>query len=218
MRHAKGVHWAPFVVPYANLAEPFSHHMRADPTFSTLKHITGFSDAELGLVMGYFERKVFRKRSLVHPAGKVANAVYFVESGCLRLFYTKDGVDRTTYFFTEHMFAGTYDSFISRKPSLIAMEALEDTQVLALSYAALEKLYQVFPKMNEFVRKSIEQRFVVLHDLFTSYLLNSPEERYRDLLKERPDLIQRVPQHHIASFIGVTPVSLSRIRRRIAAH
>lgn len=192
--------------------------MRADPTFSTLKHITGFSDAELELVLGYFERAVFKKRHLVQPAGKVANAVYFVESGCLRLFCSKEGVDRTTYFFTEHMFAGTYDSFLSRRPSLIAIEALEETRVLVLSYAALEELYRVFPKMNEFVRKSIEQRFVVLHDLFTAYLLNSPEERYLTLLKERPELVQRIPQHHIASFLGVTPVSLSRIRRRIAAH
>ena len=189
--------------------------MRTTPSFSTLKYITGFSDTELDLVLDYFERRVFKKRSLVQPAGRVANAVYFVESGCLRLFYTKDGVDRTTYFFTENAFAGTYDSFISRKPSLIAIEALEETQVLALSHSALEELYRVFPKMNEFIRKSIEQRFVVLHDLFTSYLLNSPEERYRALLKERPELIRRIPQHHIASFIGVTPVSLSRIRKRI---
>lgn len=142
--------------------------------------------------------------------------MYFISEGLIRLFCEKGGEELTTYFFTENMFAGTYDSFISRKPSRVAMETLEDTQVLALSYESLEQLYSVFPKMNEFVRKSIEQRFVVLHDLFTSYLLNSPEERYIALLKDRPDLLQRVTQHQLASFIGVTPVSLSRIRNRIA--
>jgi hypothetical protein len=69
--------------------------------------------------------------------------------------------------------------------------------------------------MNEFIRKSIEERFVVVHDLFTSYILNSPEERYLSLLKDRPDLLNRIPQHQIASFLGVTRVSLSRIRNRI---
>jgi hypothetical protein len=69
--------------------------------------------------------------------------------------------------------------------------------------------------MNEFIRKAIEQRFVVLHDLFISYLLNSPEERYLLLIKDRPELLQRIPQHQIASFLGITPVSLSRIRNRV---
>ena len=114
------------------------------------------------------------------------------------------------------MFAGSYDSFISRKPSKVAIETLEDTEFLALSYESQEKLYKIFPKMNEFIRKAIEQRFVLLHDLFISYLLNSPEERYLMLIKERPDLLQRIPQHQIASFLGVTRVSLSRIRNRLA--
>jgi CRP-like cAMP-binding protein len=113
------------------------------------------------------------------------------------------------------MFAGSYDSFLSRKLSKVAIETLEDCEVLVLSHESLESLYQVFPKMNEFIRKAIEQRFVLLHDLFISYLLNSPEERYLMLLKDRPELLQRIPQHQIASFLGITPVSLSRIRNRV---
>lgn len=183
---------------------------------NTLQQITGFTADELDVVMQYFVRKDFRKKTTVVSIGEVADAVFFVVKGCLRLFCWKDGVELSTYFFTENMFAGTYDSFISRKPTRIAMETLEDSIVLALSHQSLEKLYEVFPKMNEFVRKSIEQRFVVLHDLFTSYLLNSPEERYVKLLNENPALLHRIPQHQIASFLGVTPVSLSRIRNRVA--
>jgi CRP-like cAMP-binding protein len=190
--------------------------MNIDNNINTLKQITGFSDSELEIVLKYFITKTFKKKTIILEAGKVADEVYFITKGCVRLFYEKDGQNLTTYFFTENMFAGTYDSFISRKPTRIAMEALEDTEVLALSYKSLEELYKVFPKMNEFVRKSIEQRFVVLHDLFTSYLLNNPEERYINLIKERPDLLKRIPQHQIASFLGITPVSLSRIRNRVA--
>jgi CRP-like cAMP-binding protein len=180
------------------------------------RQFTDFNDSELEIIMPYFEQKKFKKKSILLQSNKISNEVFYIVEGCIRLYCEKNGQDLTTYFFTENMFAGTYDSFISRKPTRIAMEALEDTEVLALSYKALEELYKVFPKMNEFVRKSIEQRFVVLHDLFTSYLLNSPEERYINLIKERPDLLKRIPQHQIASFLGITPVSLSRIRNRVA--
>ena len=183
---------------------------------NSIKQITGFSDSELEIVLKYFETKNIKKKTILLQAGKIANEVYFINNGCIRLFCDKDGVELTTYFFTEKMFAGAYDSFISRKQSKLSMETLEDCQVLTLSFQALQELYEVFPKMNVFVRKSIEERFVILHDLFTSYLLNSPEERYINLLKERPELLTRVPQHQIASFLGVTPVSLSRIRNRVA--
>lgn len=182
----------------------------------TLKQITGFTDSELDFVLQYFKQKDYRKKAVIIETGEIANEVFFVVKGCIRLYCWRDGVELSTYFFTENMFAGTYDSFISRKPTRIAMEALEDTTVLALSYQSLENLYEAFPKMNEFIRKSIEQRFVILHDLFTSYLLNSPEERYVKLLSENPDLLNRIPQHLVASFLGVTPVSLSRIRNRVA--
>jgi CRP-like cAMP-binding protein len=113
------------------------------------------------------------------------------------------------------MFAGAYDSFISQKPSRHSIEALEDCYVLSISYKTFQKLFIEFPKMNEFVRKVLEERFVSLHELFTSQILDSPEERYLNLQKERPDLLQRIPQHQIATFLGITPVSLSRIRNRV---
>jgi len=183
---------------------------------NSLKQITGFSDSELEIVLKYFGTKNLKKKTNLLQAGKIANEVYFIVSGCIRLFCKKDGEELSTYFFTEQMFAGAYDSFISRKPSRHSIETLEDCQVLTLSYKALEELYNVFPKMNEFVRKSIEERFVILHDLFTDYVLNSPEERYLNLLKDRPELLNRISQHQIASFLGITPVSLSRIRKRVA--
>lgn len=183
---------------------------------NTLETITGFTSSELDVVLQYFRQKNYKKKTVMIESGEVANEVFFVVKGCIRLYCWKDGTELSTYFFTENMFAGTYDSFISRKPTRVAMETLEDTSVLALSYQSLEELYKVFPKMNEFIRKSIEQRFVILHDLFTSYLLNSPEERYINLLNENPELLNRIPQHLVASFLGVTPVSLSRIRNRVA--
>ena len=177
--------------------------------------MTGFTDSDLGIVLKHFETKSIKKKTNILEAGTTAKEVYFILNGCIRLFYKKDGEDISAYFFTEKMFAGAYDSFISQKPSRHSIETLEDCQVLAISYKALQELFIEFPKMNEFVRKVLEERFVSLHELFTSQILDSPEERYLKLLKERPDIIQRIPQHQIATFLGITPVSLSRIRNRV---
>jgi CRP-like cAMP-binding protein len=179
------------------------------------RQFTDFNDSELEIIVPSFEEKKFKKKSILLNIGKVSNEVFYLINGCIRLYCEKNGEELSTYFFTENMFAGSYDSFLSRKPSKVAIETLEDCEVLVLSHESLESLYQVFPKMNEFTRMAIEQRFVLLHDLFISYLLNSPEERYLMLIKDRPELLQRIPQHQIASFLGITPVSLSRIRNRV---
>jgi len=180
------------------------------------RQFTDFNDSELEIIMPYFENKEFKKKTILLNVGTVSNEVFYIINGCIRLYCEKGGEELSTYFFTENMFAGSYDSFLSRKPSKVAIETLEECEVLILTHESQENLYKVFPKMNEFIRKAIELRFVLLHDLFISYLLNSPEERYLTLLKERPELLQRIPQRQIASFLGITPVSLSRIRNRIA--
>jgi len=180
------------------------------------RQFTDFNDSELEIIMPYFENKEFKKKTILLNVGTVSNEVFYIINGCIRLYCEKGGEELSTYFFTENMFAGSYDSFLSRKPSKVAIETLEECEVFILTHESQENLYKVFPKMNEFIRKALEARFVLLHDLFISYLLNSPEERYLTLLKERPELLQRIPQRQIASFLGITPVSLSRIRNRIA--
>ena len=189
--------------------------MTNENIITAIKQMTGFTDSELGLVLKHFETKSIKKKSNLLEAGATAKEVYFILNGCIRLFYEKDGEDISAYFFTEKMFAGAYDSFISQKPSRHSIETLEDCEVLAISYKALQQLFIEFPKMNEFVRKVLEERFVALHELFTAQILDSPEERYLNLQRERPDLLNRIPQHQIATFLGITPVSLSRIRNRV---
>jgi CRP-like cAMP-binding protein len=114
------------------------------------------------------------------------------------------------------MFAGAYDSFTTKTKSRHFIETIEDCYCLSIDYNNLQALYLELPKMNELIRKVLEKRFFELHQLFTSQILDSPEERYLHLLKEHPGLLQRIPQHHIATFLGVTPVSLSRIRSRVS--
>ena len=178
--------------------------------------LSGFSEPDATAILQGFERKKLPKKTNLLEAGQVAKEVYFLTKGCIRLFYEKEGNDISAYFFTEGMFAGAYDSFVGQQPSRHFIETIEDCEVLSVTFNRLQELYQAFPAMNEFVRKVLEERFVQLHQLFTSQLLDSPEERYLNLLHHHPDLLQRIPQHQLATFLGVTPVSLSRIRHRIA--
>ena len=183
--------------------------------YSTIQQITGFSDNEIQIALSRFEEKKLKKKTTLLSAGQISQELYFIINGCMRLFYEKDGNDISAYFFTENMFAGAYDSFTSQQKSRHSIETIEDCHVLSINYKNLQQLYKDVPKMNEVARKILEERFFDLHKLYTSFILDSPEERYLNLIKERPELLQRIPQHQIASFLGVTPVSLSRIRNRV---
>lgn len=182
---------------------------------NSIKELTGFSVEELAGLLNKFERKVLKKKTRLLSPGETADEVYLILQGCMRLYYEKDGQDISAYFFTEGMFSGAFDSFTSQQPTRHFIETLEDCHVVAVSYNGFKNLFIDFPRMDEFVRKILEERFISLHQLFTAQILDSPEERYINLRKFRPDLINRIPQHHLATFLGITPVSLSRIRSRV---
>lgn len=184
--------------------------------YSVLRKITGFSGDETKLFLSRFEERNIPKKTTVLSCGKIAKEIYFIIRGCMRLYYDKDGIDISAFFFTENMFAGAYDSFTTKIKSRHFIETTEDCHCLSIDYNTLQSLYLELPKMNELIRKVLEKRFFELHQLFTSQILDSPEQRYLNLLKEHPDLLQRIPQHQIATFLGVTPVSLSRIRNRVS--
>lgn len=174
------------------------------------------TEKELEKLVNNFEPRVVPKKTTLVQAGRAADEIYYLRSGCIRLYYLKEGVDISAYFFTEKMFAGAYDSFITQTPSRHYLETTEDSEIRTISYPSFQRLLREYPEMNAIVRKILEERFVDLHNLFTSQILDSPEERYQNLMTHRPDLLNRIPQHQLATFLGVTPVSLSRIRNRIS--
>jgi CRP-like cAMP-binding protein len=131
------------------------------------------------------------------------------------LYYTKDGEEITGFIFKENLFASSYDSFLRQVPGIQTLETLEDCDLLVLNKTALENLYEALPKMHILARKVAEQRFINAQMILSSFILDSPEERYRKFEEQHGDLLLRVPHHIIASYLGITPVSLSRIRKRI---
>jgi CRP-like cAMP-binding protein len=159
-------------------------------------------------------RQVPKKFKLVEE-GKVSNEIYFINKGLIRFYYNKDGEDITGFIFTENLFASSYESFLRKSPSTQILETIEDCELLVLTYDGLQELYEKVPQINIFTRKIAEQRFLNAQQVLSSYILDSPEERYQKFLKQYPNIIQRVPLNIIASYLGITPVSLSRIRKRV---
>jgi CRP-like cAMP-binding protein len=174
-----------------------------------------FTDSEKQIIASSFVcRQVPRKFKLTEE-GKIARELYFINKGLIRLYYDKEGEEITGYIFKEGLFASSYDSFLKQVPGIQTLETLEDCELLVISKEALEQLYTILPGMQILGRKVAEQRFINAQQMLSSFILDSPEERYRQFEKQHGDLLLRVPHHMIASYLGITPVSLSRIRKRL---
>ncbi len=160
-------------------------------------------------------RQVPKKFMLVRE-GEITRDIYFINRGLLRLYYTKKGEEITAFIFREGLFASCLDSFLQQSPSIQNLETLEDCELLVLTFDRLQELYEKLPKMNILTRKVAEQRFINAQRILSSFILDSPEERYCKFEAHNQDLLQRVPQYIIASYLGITPVSMSRIRKRLS--
>lgn len=183
--------------------------------FNTIGKFIPLNAQEKETLMDFFSFRQVPKRFKLAEEGKVAKEIYFINKGLLRLFYSKEGEEITGYIFREGLFASSYDSFLREVSSIQTLECLEDSELLVISKTDLDTLYQRMPAMNILTRKVAEQRFINAQLILSSFILDSPEERYRKFAKDNSDLLNRVPQHYIASFLGITPVSLSRIRKRL---
>lgn len=153
-------------------------------------------------------------KTILLEEGKVADKLYLIRKGCLRLFFYNEGKDITFQFFFEGDFVASFDSLYKRKPSLFSLESIEPTEVSVIKRDVFYNLIEEIPSLRQVYEEKLIDRFRVYQQLFLSRIKNTPQQRYKELLKEYPNIIQRVPQHYIASYLGITPVSLSRIRNR----
>lgn len=153
-------------------------------------------------------------KTILLEEGKIADKLYLIRKGCLRLFFYNEGKDITFQFFFEGDFVASFDSLYKRKPSLFSLESIEPTEVYVIKRDLFYNLIEKTPSLRQVYEEKLIDRFRVYQQLFLSRIKNTPQQRYEELLKEYPNIIQRVPQHYIASYLGITPVSLSRIRNR----
>jgi len=184
---------------------------------SVLETLVPLSDQEWGSLRAAFTERTVDSKTIITREGEIEKEVYFICSGLVRLYYqTKDNEQITAFIFCENMFASCMESFIKQHPSTQNLETLESCTILALSTDNLNALYEQVPKTHVIMRKVMEARFIAAQQLLSSYILAGPKERYELFSLHYPHLVQRVPQYILASFLGITPVSLSRIRKRIA--
>lgn len=161
-------------------------------------------------------QKIPAKTTLLEN-GDISKYQYIVSYGCLRLFIIKeDGSEITIQFFFENQMVASMESAFTGKPGRMYLESIEDSEVIIARLKDWRELFLRYPEYNRILINFLQKRLLFYSDLYTSFILNTPEERYEKLLKDNPDIINRIPHYYIASYLGITPVSLSRIRTRLA--
>lgn len=160
--------------------------------------------------------KQYAKGEVYIKPGMVCNSVSYINSGLLRSYFLLDGKEFTSSFIDKDCYFSDYESFLTRKPTVLYTEAIEPTEVIDISYKDLQYMYSNYPECERVGRLIAEELFVHLSDRSSSFLLDSPEQRYVKFLQEYETVVQRIPQYMIASYLGITPEALSRIRSRLS--
>ena len=158
--------------------------------------------------------RTVKKRDFVIKEGEVCNFIAFVNYGSVRMYHLIEGREKIMSFCNETCYISEYQSFLTRRPAQVSIQALENTELVETSYEGLQLLYQKVPEANILGRLIAEQLFLMLFDGSLMVIKESIEQRYNKLINEQPWLMQRVPQYMIASFLGITPEALSRIKAR----
>ncbi len=183
---------------------------------TSLSKFISLDSAEQEDFVSKLELRHYNKKELVLKEGQVCKHAYFINYGCLRYYYNLDGQDSTAQFFFENGWYADYESFLSGLPSKQNIETLENSELLLLPAKALQQLFVEIPKFERFGRLMAENAFLGIKQRSEMLENLSAEERYLKLMQERPKVFERIPQHYIASYLGIQPPSLSRIRKKLA--
>src|SRR5690606_31618977 len=153
-------------------------------------------------------------KTVLLAEGSLSKKMFFVEKGCLRTWVNSNGKDITTQFFFEGDGVSSIESFMTNKPSLYTIESLEPCMLQVITQKDFQDTLTNSPQLRDRTREHLYTRPLKSQLIFCSYLKNPPQQRYEELLAKPPEVVQRIPQQYIASYLGITSVSLSRIRNR----
>ncbi len=185
-----------------------------DILFQYLSKYVSLTEEEKNALLSLDIFRSFKKGTLLLREGQHSKQSYFVLKGCIRTYYIMEGEEKTTAFYTE-LEALTPHCVVSKTASNYNISCVEDS-LLLVSHTDMEtEINQKFPKFETLCRVMSEERLVQHQIDFDEFKTSTPEQRYLSLLQKRPDLIQRVPQHQLASYLGIQPQSLSRLRARL---
>lgn len=170
--------------------------------------------AEWDKFKSLFKRKEIPAKTILLQEGEISKKAYLVEKGCVRSWFNNNGKDITFQFFFEGETVSSIESFRANQPSVFNLESIEPCIVRTISKKDFEFILNNSQVIKEEIEEHIFRRLLFYQKLFLSRIKDNPQKRYEELVKQRPEILQRVPQHYIASYLGITAVSLSRIRNR----
>jgi len=158
----------------------------------------------------------FKKGDFFLKENAFCDYIGFIDKGFFNFFYLIDGVQHIRGFFFPNEFISNYPCFLLENKSKFYIQALEDSSVTLIQREALFLIYEKFPKIKELSRNTVESLYIEVSEKYESFFLKTAEERYLELISTGPKFIRRIPQYMIASYLGITPEALSRIRKRLA--
>jgi CRP-like cAMP-binding protein len=185
---------------------------------SYLEAIVDVDDADWNYFSSRLIKREFSKKTIFLSVNETENHISFIEKGGVRLCIPKEDEEKeiTFGFCLQGEFVSAYDSFLTQTPTLYQLETLMDTTLWSISYADLQDVYRATKIGNTIGRFTSEKLFLIKSKREQSLLNETAEQRYMNLFQDRPDIIKQIPLKYIASYIGVTPQALSRIRKRIS--
>ncbi|WP_225307218.1 Crp/Fnr family transcriptional regulator [Adhaeribacter soli] len=169
----------------------------------------------MNLIDQYFEVKDLKKKEFLLQDGRICDFIGFINNGTIRHFHVKDGIEKTCDISFENSWVTDFQSFTHNSLCIMNLQAMEDTTVFIIRKENLHKIYSDCHAYETFGRLMAEQVAQRATEIAMSLSSDKLEERFQNLIKKQPDLFQRIPQKYIANFLGISPESLSRIRRRI---
>lgn len=162
-------------------------------------------------------RHEYKAKATIIREGKIADCVYFVDKGLMRTYYLQDGKEINTYFACDGQFITSYSSFISQTPSLEYLETIENSIVYSISYNTMTELYKIASKFEKLGRIIAERNYLCVIDRTRKMQILTAKQKYLDFIQSYDrKIVQRVPQRQIASYLGIAPESLSRVRKQIS--
>ena len=197
------------------VVEPSFEQIVKSEVYHCANSIPNISAADVDFIVDLVTIKTFKKGTILLNEGEVPSASFHNYRGCVRQYYLKDGLEKTTFFYLEEDSISCSSAAQFQTPSNYYLECLEDTTMGIITHEKEKAMYQRFPMFESSCRLDTEMRLNKFQELLAFYIISSPEERYLNILNHQPELVHRVPQYQLASYLGIQPESLSRIRKRI---
>jgi len=185
-----------------------------------IKHFsifTTFTQEEENAILNSMIILHFKKGDIILKESDIDNNTFFVVKGLVRQYKMVDGNDLSIDFFAENEWIIPLNSFNQDKKAKNFLTCLEDTELITGNEASAQALFKIFPRFETISRAVMENTFAKKQALLQAFQTDSPAQRYENFIRHKPDMLQRIPQYYIASYLGLTPESLSRIRKRISS-